>query len=188
MFSAGTLQEMAERQPETLALLRSVIENETVGLIGGDLAESDLPLMTHEEIFAELCAAKSIYEKHLGRTPTVFGRRRYGLTPALPQILNQAGFTAAWHVALDDGQFPERDRRKTRWEGLDDSAIDALASPPLDANKAESYIRLSEELGNTMDKDFVATLLFVRWPGQKLALHANLERSASFSTVLGKFV
>jgi alpha-mannosidase len=188
MFSAGTLQEMAERQPETLALLRSVIENETVGLIGGDLAESEFPLMTHEEIFAELCAAKSIYEKHLGRTPTVFGRRRYGLTPALPQILNQAGFTAAWHVALDDGQFPESDRRKTRWEGLDDAAIDALASPPLDANRPESYIRLSEELGNTMDRDFVATLIFARWPGQQTVQHSDLEHSTTYSTVLGKFV
>jgi alpha-mannosidase len=188
MLSGNTLQEIAEREPETLGLLRTAIENETVGLIVGDLAESEFLLMTHEEIFAELCAAKSIYEKHLGRTPTVFGRRRYGLTPALPQILNQAGFSAAWHVALDDGQFPESDRRKTRWEGLDDSAIDALASPPLDANRPESYISLSEELGNTMDRDFVATLIFARWPGQKLAQHNDLERSTTYSSVLGKFV
>ncbi len=144
--------------------------------------------MTHESILTKVKTAAPIYEQHLGRRPRVFGRRRFGLTPALPQILHQTGFTGAWHVALDDGRFPRADRSKIRWEGVDGTSIDTLACLPLDAGIAESFLNLPEKLGSTMDNDFVATLMFAHWPGRASTFHGDLLRMAKYAPVLGRFV
>jgi alpha-mannosidase len=188
LISAEALELMAKSAPDSLTALRAAIESGKVGLIGGDFEEAEPPLLPHESILAELQAAAPIYERHLGRKPTIYGRRRFGLTPVLPQILHQSGFAGAWHVALDDGHFPQADRSKTRWEGVDGTSIDALVCLPFDAARAESFLKLPEELGNTMDNDFVATLMFARWPGGGSAFHHDLLRMAAYAPVLGKFV
>ena len=94
--------------------------------------------------------------RNLGRRPAVFARRRFGLTPGLPPILTNLGFRAALHATLDDGRFPQADGGKIRWEGLDNTTIDALARAPLDAGQHGSFIALAEKIGHAMDHDHVA--------------------------------
>ncbi len=188
LLSAAVLEQVAQREPESLAAIWAGLEAGRLGLIGGDFDSAQLPLMTHEAILAELQSAGRIYEKRLGRRPTVFGRRTFGLTPVLPQILHQTGFTSAWHVALDGGLLPKTDRSKIRWEAVDGTSIDALASLPLDAGVAETFLKLPEQLGTTMDNDFVATLMFARWPGYASDFHRDLQRTAEYGAVLGRFI
>jgi alpha-mannosidase len=188
LLTGETVSEMAGREPESLAALRGTIERGTASVVGGEWDEAELPLLPLESILAEFQAGLAEYDKQLGVRPTVFARRRFGLTPALPQILHNLGFRAAVHVTLDDGRFPNPDSSKARWEGLDNSTIDALGRVPLDAREHGSFLALAQKIGHAMDHDHVATLSFAHWPGQVSPFYDDLRRVMAIAPVIGKFV
>ncbi len=187
MLSGETAVRLAA-ESQSLAMVQESLDQGTMSLVGGEYTEQELPLLSLEEILAELQRGIAAYTTHLGRRPRVYGRRRYGLTPALPQILSKTGFTAALHFTLDDGRFPRGEQSKTRWEGSDGSSIDALTRVPLDAASVDSFIGLSVKMGESMDSDHVATVCFAHWPGQSCLWYDDLRRSAKYAPVLGKFV
>ncbi|HEY2146500.1 MAG TPA: hypothetical protein VGH32_01095, partial [Pirellulales bacterium] len=188
VMSAEVLAAMADHEPATLAALREAIERGTASVVGGEWDEAELPLLSLEAIAGEFQQGLSEYEKHLGRRPTVFARRRFGLTPALPQILNSLGFRGALHATLDDGRFPQADSAKIRWEGLDNSTIEAIARVPLDAREPGTFMALAEKIGHAMDHDHVATVSFAHWPGQASIFYDDLRRVMAIAPVIGKFV
>lgn len=188
LMTAEVLDEIARQEPVTLAALRGAMDRGTAVVLGGELGEPELPLMSLESIAAELRAGLAVYETHLGRRPAVFARRRFGLTPGLPPILASLGFRAALHATLDDGRFPQADGGKIRWEGLDNTTLDALARAPLDASQPGSFIALAEKVGHAMDHDHVATVSFAHWPGQVSPFYDDLRRIAAIAPTIGKFV
>ncbi|HKD36834.1 MAG TPA: hypothetical protein VKB78_08530, partial [Pirellulales bacterium] len=188
VVAADIVAEMAEREPATLAALREAIGRGTASVVGGEWDEAELPLLSLEAISGEFQEGLAEYEKHLGRRPTVFARRRFGLTPGLPQILNGLGFRGALHATLDDGRFPQADSAKIRWEGLDNSTIEAIARVPLDAREPGTFLALAEKIGHAMDHDHVATVSFAHWPGQTSIFYDDLWRVTAIAPVIGKFV
>jgi alpha-mannosidase len=188
LLPADLLNEMAAKEPETLAILRAALERGNVGLIGGEATPVRSPLLSNESILAELRAGLAQYELLLGRRPEVYGRWRFGLSPVLPGILHRLGFKGALHTSFEDGKVPEGSQFKVRWEGLDGSAIDAIARPPLDASKPQTFLSLATKLGESMDSDHVATLCLAHWPGQACEWLGDLQRIARYSAALGKFV
>jgi alpha-mannosidase len=188
LLSGETLERMANEQPETLAALKEALARGTVCLVGGEYSELELPLLPMEEVLAQLALGRATYLKHLGAAPVIFGRRRFGLCPQLPQVLSRLGFQAALHMTMDDGRFPVGQQAKCRWEGHDSSTIDCLAKAPLDASQSGSFINLSHRLGDTMDHDHVATLVFARWPGQSSDWYEDMRRIAARGPALGKFI
>jgi alpha-mannosidase len=188
LASGELIEQMAAREPATLAAVRERLLARTLTLVGGEYQETELPLLSHEAILAEIGAGHRAYEKHLGCRPEVFGRRRAGLTPALPQILRGLDYKGALHFTLDDGRFPQADRGKTLWEGMSATAIDAIGRVPLDAAAAASILSLPEKLGESMDHDFVSMLAFAHWPGLASEYYEDLRRVAKYAPVLGKFV
>jgi alpha-mannosidase len=188
LLSGDLLAEMAAKETATLAALKAGLESGRVGLAGGEATENRLPLMSHDAILAELQQGLTIYQQHLGRRPEVFGRWRYGLTPHLPGILHRLGFRGALHASFDEGKTPDGLQIKVRWEGLDGSAIDAIARTPLDASKPQCFLSLATKLGESMDADHVATLCLAHWPGQASPWLDDLRRIARYTSALGKFV
>jgi alpha-mannosidase len=188
LLSGDLLAEMAAKEPETLAALRAGLEAGRVGLAGGEATEGRLPLLSHDAILAELRRGLAIYDQHLGRRPEVFGRWRYGLTPHLPGILHRLGFRGALHASFDEGKTPDGLQLKVRWEGLDGSAIDAVARTPLDASKPQTFLSLATKMGESMDADHVATICLAHWPGQASPWLDDLRRIARYCSALGKFV
>jgi alpha-mannosidase len=91
-------------------------------------------------------------------------------------------------MTLDDGRFPQSDGSKARWEGLDNSTIDAIARVPLDASEPGSFMGLAEKIGHEMDHDHVATVSFAHWPGQASPFYDDLRRVMAMAPVIGKFV
>lgn len=187
LLSAETLGQMAQREPGTLEAIKKALETQKVAILGGDSDEPEFPLMTLEPILAALRRALAAYERHLGQRPAVFARRRFGLTPLLPQILRKLGFHGALHFTLDEGRFPVGNQSKIRWEGLDGTAIEALAKPPLDASGADAFLCLGETLGRAMDLDHAATAVLAHWPGRESVWYDALQRMAEYSPALGKF-
>ena len=181
------LDQMARGEPATLQALREALEKGTVAIVGGESSERALPLLTPEAIRLQFVQGLASYQEHLGRRPTIFGRRRFGLSPVLPQILKGLGFVGAVHCTLDDGRFPIGNQSRIRWEGLDGTVLEALARVPIDVGRPDAFLRMPERLGDSMDLDHVATVVLAHWPGQSSTWYRDLKRIAAYSPVLGRF-
>lgn len=187
LLSGDTVEKLARSQPETLAQLKEAIENERATIIGGEFAELDLPLLPPEAILAQFKLGLDSYDRHLACRPKIFCRRRFGLSPMLPQILAKLGFDGAFHFTLDDGRFPHGNQSKIRWEGLGAASIDALVRLPIDAANSRYFMNLPEKLGDVMDLDHASTAVFAHWPGGARRWYHDLRRMGEYSPVLGRF-
>ncbi|MHB1033909.1 MAG: glycoside hydrolase family 38 N-terminal domain-containing protein [Pirellulales bacterium] len=188
MVSGRTVEEMADKEPSTLAAIRAALEQKQVSLVGGEFSENDLPLAPIESILRQLRQGAAVYTQHLGQKPTVFGRRHFGLSPVLPQILQRSGFAGAIHITMDGGRLPKADQSKIDWTGLDGSELGALAEGLLDASQAASFFSLPERLSKSLQTYQVSTVLFVHWPGQAGPWYEDLRRIAAYGPVLGQFM
>lgn len=188
LLSGETLAAMATKEPETLAVLRAAVQDQRVGIVGGHYREGQTPLVSRESLLSDLRAGIATYEQHLGRRPTIYGRYRFGLSPVMPQLLTRLGFVGAVHVPFEDGRVPEGTQFKVRWEGSDGSALDAIAKPPLDASKPETFLGLAVKMGESMDRDHVATVCLAQWPGQASVWFDDLQRIARYCPALGRFL
>lgn len=188
LVSAATLQRAADQEPETLAALREALERGTAALIGGGMDDAPLPLLPVEAVLEHLRRGLAVCDRLLGRRPAVFGRRRFGLTPVLPQIVQSLGLQGVFHCTLDDGRFPSGNQSKVRWEGLDGTVVEALARIPLDVTQSDNFLRLPSKLGDTLDLDHTATAIMAHWPGQSSPWLEDLKRIVQYSPVVGRFV
>lgn len=188
VLTGETLEAMARNAPETLATLRRAVEEGRVSLAGGEFAELESPLLGPEACLAQFRRGRETFERLLGRAPEIFCRRRFGLSPLLPQILINTGFQGACHFTLDDGRFPSGNQSKIRWEGTGAQSIDALVRLPCDASRAGTFLALPQRLGNAMDLDHAATAVFAHWPGMACTWYRDLARASRYSATLGRFV
>jgi alpha-mannosidase len=187
LITGKLLDLMAEKHPDTLVKLRHALDRGTGCIVGGEYDERESTLLGPEAVLADFRRGRASYEKSLGKAPDVYGRRKQGLSPLVPSITARHGFEGALGFTLDDGRFPASDSPKTRWEGLDTSAIDTLARTPLDANVASSFLDLPRKVGESMDRDFVSTIVFAHWPGTVSPYYEDLRRITNYVPVLGKF-
>ena len=188
LLSGSVVDEMATREAASLSALRGALEDGNACIVGGEYEEHRLPLLDPESILAGLRRGLDTYHRHLGTRPDIFGRRQFGLTPLLPQILSRLSFSGVLHATLDDGSFPESSQSKTRWEGIDGTFIESYARAPRDASRPGTFLNYSIRLGESMDMDQVATVCLAHWPGQVPNWLDDLRRIARYAPVLGKFV
>jgi alpha-mannosidase len=188
LISGRVLEEMARREPDSLALLRRAVEAGAAAVVGGEFHELELPLLPLEAIRYQLEKGLATYQQRLGCRPLVFGRRRFGMTPVLPQIVQRLGFTGVLHATLDDGRFPADPPSRVRWEGIDGTAVEALLRVPLDISRPDAFLRLATNLTSTMSGDYAATAIFAHWPGHGSPWYSDIQRIARHTTILGTFV
>jgi alpha-mannosidase len=186
LLSAEVLAEMARREPESLAALQKAFHDGTVAILGGEYRERELPLLPPEAIRHEIFRGLAVYQEYLGARPTTFARRRFGLTPALPQILRQLGFTGALHATLDDGRFPASNQGRISWEGVDGTALDTLGRIPRDAARAATFWALSQSLAGAMEMDQSAAAVLAHWPQRSSPWCRDLLRATAYTGCLGK--
>lgn len=188
LISGEVLEHLAEKDPESVASIRRRLDEGTLSIIGGEATEQELPLAPLESLLDQFRAGAAIYQRYLSHRPRIFGRRRFGLSPTLPQVLSRLGYRGAIHVTLDEGRFPRGEQSKIQWEGLDGSVIDALSRVPLEAQHADTFLRLPSKLGEAMDTDYVATMVFAHWPGGASFGYDDLRRAYRYAPVFGKFI
>lgn len=189
LLSAGVLEALqTPEKAEACAALRQAWQEGRVGLIACDHGETPLPLMSMESLATAVDAGLKQVEAVLGQSPRVYGRRRFGLTPHLPQVLQKCGVHCALHATLEEGRFPEAAQIKSQWEGADGTTIEAIAKAPLNASLPETFLGLALKTGESMDMDHVATLCLAHWPGAASPLLNDLRRAARRTTALGSFI
>lgn len=188
LVSGAVVEAMGRNEPSSVAAVRESVANELASIVGGELIEDQLPLLPLEQVLGNFHCGLEVYGSVLGARPRIFGRRRAGLTPQLPQILEKLNFVAALHFTLDDGKFPQGRQSLTRWEGTGATAIDALTRVPLDAAKHESILAFPQYMSTAMDMDHVAIVAFAHWPGMTSMFYDDLRRSAAYGSIVGRFV
>lgn len=187
MTVGRVLRRMAECEPETLKLLKSLVSEGKAVVLGGEEWESPSALLPQSALLRSLRRGMRAWQEWLESRPPIYGKRRFGLTPLLPGILGHFRFEGVFHFALDDGKFPVGNQSKMRWEGIDGTAIDSVGRVPLDASRASTFLKLGETIGRMLDLDHAATAIFAHWPGQTSSWYSALRRVAKYSPVLGRF-
>lgn len=188
LMEASLIERLADCHPEALDKLRQAWEESAVEVVGGHHREEDTSLLPLEVFLRDLLRGRSTYQRYLGSAPAIYARRKHGLHCAVPQIIGQCGFVGGLTSRFDAGQTPYPEQCRTRWESSDGHGIDCLASSPLDAADPGTYLGLARSLGESIERDFVATLLLAHWPHRETHWHQLLKRVARFGPVLGKFI
>ncbi|NQV26156.1 MAG: hypothetical protein HQ518_17510 [Rhodopirellula sp.] len=188
LLRALDAKEMAEAHPETVQLLKKAWDDGRADVAGGDLQELAVPLVPLESAILDLHRGRAAFREIFQREPTTWGRRRYGLSPMLPQLLQKFGFLSGLHILLDDGIYPDREQSRMRWEACDSSSIDAYSRIPLAADSSATWLRFPERMAETMESDQVAALALARWPETKCPFFQDLRRMQKYAPVLGRFV
>ncbi len=186
--SAEDWQAIADGHGELVERVKNQWSENRLDLIGGDLREAPLTSLPVGSVLWEFEQGRRGFEQLFGRGPEVWGRRRYGLSGQIPQILSKYAYQGALHLVMDDGLYPEEDSSKIRWEGIDGSAIDAICRFPLTAEGAASFLRFPLLMAESMEQDQAAAVLFARWPEVKSPWLGDLHRMNHYAPVLGEFV
>lgn len=184
----GKTADLLADMPDLNSGLQQALQEDRATIVGGTREESRFPLLSVESVLAEFDQGLKRLNERLGVQVEFFGRRRYGLAPSLPQILDHFRFRGAFHFTLDDGRFPEGMQIKSFWEGDGDARIEVFGKVPLDANAAGNFLNLGVKIGESFDMDHAAAICFVHWPGQASVWYEDLKRICRFGSVLGNFV
>ena len=163
-------------------------EENTLTIAGGEFRELENILLSTWSCLRQIQLGQDAFRKLLGKSSTVFARRRFGLHVGLPGLLENFGMDSVIHCTLDEGVFPQSSANQIRWEGLDGTALNALMSPPKLATDPSSFLNLGVHTGEIIDINQDATQLFVHWPDQGCVYWHDLLRSFEFGPVLGQFV
>lgn len=185
--TAADWEQIARERPELIDRLKLDWEARRLCLAGGEYREGPTSLLPVESVLWEFDRGLAAYRRVFGRTPKVWGRRRYGFSTLLPQILDRCGIHSAVHAALDDGLYPDEEWSKFRWDGCDGVGVDAVSRIPLAADSATSYLRFPSRMAESMEHDSAAAVMFARWPEVSVPWWDDLRRINRYAPVFGKF-
>ena len=188
LLNGRDLDEISEKHPETVAKIGEAWKQGTLDIIGGDYDEVAAPLAPLESSIDDLQRGLDLFREKFDKVPTTWGRRRFGLSPMLPQLLQKFGYHSALHFLLDDGIYPDNEDSKIRWEGCDGTSIDAISRLPLAADSVASYLRFPTRMAETMEQDQTAALMLARWPEVKSPWFNDFARTHKYAPVLGRFI
>lgn len=188
LVTGADLSEACEKTPELSPALHAAVAAGRLCLVGGEERELSNPVLPMASLLHSLHRGHEAFHRLSGQRPTVWGRRRFGLFPAMPALLSRSGYRGALHVVLDDGIYPDQESTRLRWQSADGSIIDAWSRIPLAADASATYLRFPVRLGESMDNDHVAGLALARWPDVSAPWYHDLRNMQKYAPVLGKFV
>lgn len=188
LVTGADLASACEKTPELSPALHAAVAAGRLCLVGGEDRELANPVLPMASLLRSLHKGSEQFRKLTGQRPAVWGRRRFGLFPAMPAILSRSGHRGALHVVLDDGIYPDQESSRLRWQSPDGSIIDAWSRIPLAADASATYLRFPVRLAESMDNDHVAGLALARWPEVTAPWYHDLRNMQKYAPVLGKFV
>ncbi|MCA9043910.1 MAG: hypothetical protein KDA69_06290 [Planctomycetaceae bacterium] len=180
-------QEIIEKDAAWKSRLADSWAKNDIDILGGEWNEPPSSLMSLDSFVHNLERGRGWFQEQLGKTPTVWGRKRFGVNPQIPQILSRFDYAGGLHFVLDDGIYPEEELAKFRWQGNDGTSIDSHSRIPLAGDSASSWLRFPVRMSESMDSDHTAGIIVARWPEMRTPWFNDLRRAARFAPVLGRF-
>lgn len=188
IFASGrTVEQLQTRSPTVAAELRKRLDDATAELVGGEYEEVESPLLPLESQLWQFRRGDLSYHNVLGRSPAVFGRRRFGLSRTLLQLLGKQEVMYLTHFCFDGGIFPMKSDPRARLEAPDSSTVEAIARIPFAADNAAEFLKLPWRLSRTIATDFSAMLALAHWPSPETPWYGDLLYMSRFANVFGKF-
>lgn len=188
LLISGRDVELLSNDEDITTSLKPMLQSGDTTIIGGEFDELRTSLVSSESLLRQLREGMNLLSRILDFKPRVFGRRRFGLTPVQPSILERLGFTGALHATFDDGRFPEATQTKSRWEGTDGAGLSAIMRAPLDATRSKTFLNLAGSISESMDMDHVATRCLAHPAGHTCCWFEELLRVSRYTNALGRFV
>ncbi|HET6328956.1 MAG TPA: hypothetical protein VFG04_30005, partial [Planctomycetaceae bacterium] len=188
LLNGADLETISREHPAIIEQFREALGTGRLEIVGGEWAERPIPLIPVNSLLRDFKRGSDTFQRVLGSVPSIWGRRRYGMTTLLPMILDRFGFRGALHVALDDGLYPDTEESRIRWEGCDGTALEATTRIPLAVDSAASYLRFPSRLAESMQQDQTAAIVWARWPEVSKPFWQDFERIHNHGAVLGRFV
>ena len=188
LVTGADLAAAAEKTPELSTALHAAVAEGRLSVVGGEDRELASPVLPMASLLHSLRRGGDEFHRLTGQRPIVWGRRRFGLFPAMPAILSRMGYRGGLHVVLDDGIYPDQESTRLRWQSPDQSILDAWSRIPLAADTAATYLRLPVRLAESMDNDHVAGVALARWPEVSAPWFHDLRNMQKYAPVLGRFV
>ncbi|MFG0290548.1 MAG: hypothetical protein ACF8CQ_20385 [Rhodopirellula sp. JB044] len=157
----------------------------SVGWLGGG-PSSDFSFEEHSVAASEQRIASAVRAvRDVGPGPlTVYGRLGGGIAGEWVPAIAAAGFDGIVPVDFLNGRGFDDESKVLLGEG--DQEVEALTSKPIDAEDESSFLTLSTQLGEEIDRGEIATALMVHWPGGGCDSFHDVRRAASWSLCLGR--
>ncbi len=188
MGTAEDWTAIADEHSDIVEAVRSAQSDNRLELVGSEWKETCTPLLSIQTLIWQMQRGLGAYETLFGKGPLMWGRRRFGIDPYLPQLISRCGMSAGLHVVMDDGIYPDQEHSRLRWSGCDGSVIDALSRIPLAGDSAASFLRFPVRMAESMDHDQTAAIVFARWPELRTPWLEDFRRMQKYAPVLGRFV
>lgn len=182
------VEQLAARNPAAATRIGERSRAGTLEPAGGRDDDRPFDQFTPEELVTSFDRGMALWQEHVGTKPVTFARQSGGASPLLPQLLRGLGYEGVVWPLFDGTALPHPGSGRMRWESAGGAAIDGVAAAPLDARRAQTILGLAEKLGDCMDHEHTAVLLFAHHAGTASPWFDCLRRVGSQSTVLGTFV
>lgn len=187
---AGTghaIESIAATSPGSLASLRRAVAAGRVAPCGGLDTDIVLDFSSPEAILDSFASGIRRYRERLGAAPAAFARVGGGAAPLLVPLLAGLGIEGGIWSLFDGSALPDVGGGMIRWQA-GGAAVDLLAARPLDAGSARTVLGLPQTLGDALDRDHVAAVLFAHYAGTASPWHALVRRIGGRTNLLGTFV
>jgi len=180
------LERLAHRNPAALARIRARAAAGTLDPVGGRLGEEWFDTGTPEQAAASFARGRGVWQDLVGSVPVTYGQQTGGATALLPDLLVGLGYTGMVWTLFDGTPLPDPAASRVRWKGQGGGSLDGVARGPLDARAAQTILALPDRLGDAMDHDHTAVLLFAHHAGTASPWFDDLRRIGAAGTALAR--
>ena len=185
--SGESITEVFSAHPDAVAAVRAAVDAGRVELCSGPAADTPLDLATPESALHSFIRGREAFSALFNAPPASFARVAGGAIPLLPQLLAGCGVEGGIWTLFDGSPLPDVGGGMIRWQA-GGAAIDLLAAAPLDARSARTVLALHETLGDALDREHVAAVLFAHYAGTASRWHALVRLIGRWTNLLGTFV
>jgi hypothetical protein len=185
--SGESITEVFSAHPDAVAAVRAAVDAGRVELCSGPAADTPLDLATPESALNSFIRGREAFSALFNAPPASFARVAGGAIPLLPQLLAGCGVEGGIWTLFDGSPLPDVGGGMIRWQA-GGAAIDLLAAAPLDARSARTVLALHETLGDALDREHVAAVLFAHYAGTASRWHALVRLIGRWTNLLGTFV
>ena len=185
LIDAGAAENLRSVDPSKRSALRACLENKSLGWAGGG-PTGDVSLSTRTYTAAERCLIESFQQTTaaLEIAPPVYARYS-GSTPRdFVSTIASLGVSGMISIDFENGTgFADEAKVVQSIGGVD---LQTLAAKPIDASSETAFLDLIAKLGQAIDRGEIAAALLVHWPGTEGDTFKLVQRTASWSLVLGR--
>lgn len=184
--SGRFLEKLVRERPETMDRIRQGVQAGSIEVAGGVWDERPDALLPVESQLWNLRRGVQTLRSLIGQEIATFARRRFGITPHLPQFLNALGVRQAVLLTFDESILPQFHSAVVEWYTSSGEQIRCFARKPLPADNPLTFFHLAYHLAKTLRSDMVSSLALAHRGQQAASYYRDWLQLHRLSAVFGQ--